>query len=186
MSSELHLELDKSATRRSIFGQLVAAAPEMGKRGIGIVVGDGSIPGEAHYHDIAAVETAINTTVASDWAKEQAKQVYRILADAEAQVHGVPVENTHFHEVGLGMTIREILGMCVAVELIAPERITATKVQTGSGKVECAHGLLDIPAPATAAILDRFSIPLVDNRPDGELCTPTSAAFIAHFVEEYK
>lgn len=184
--STLHLDLAQSATRKTIFGQLVAATPERIRAGIGVVVGDVSIPEKAHLHDIAAVEQAIDTTVASDWAKDHAKQVYRILADAEAKVHGCPVEETHFHEVGLGMTVREILGMCKAIELIAPDKITSTKVQTGSGKVECAHGLLDIPAPATAAILERFSIPLCEERLEGELCTPTSAAFIAHFVEEYK
>ncbi len=182
----LHLDLSQSATRKSIFGQLVAATPEFKRGSIGVVVGDTSIPDKAHLHNLADVESSIDTTVASAWAKDHAKQIYRILADAEAQVHGCPVEDTHFHEVGLGMTAREILGMCTAVEVNGFENITATKVQVGSGTVECSHGVLDIPAPATAAILERFSIPVYDERLEGELCTPTSAAFIAHFVEEYK
>ncbi len=182
----LHLDLSKSATRKSIFGQLVAATPDSLKGGVGVVVSDESIPEKSHFHNYMEVWDAIDTTIASEWTKEQAKQVYYILAQAEATVHGCEIEHTHFHEVGEGMTVREILGMCRAVELIAPEAITATKVQPGSGKVECAHGLLDIPAPATAAILERYHIPLLEERPEGELCTPTSAAFIAHFVKEFK
>ncbi len=186
MASELHLELSESATRKSIFGQLVSATPEARRRNIGVVVGSGSIPEKAQLHDLAAVEEAIDASVASDWAKERAKQVYRILAEAESAVHGVPIEQTHFHEVGLGMTVREILGMCVSIEQIAPDKITATQVQTGSGTIECEHGVLEIPAPATASILKRYAIPLCDEKLEGELCTPTSAAFIACFVEEYR
>lgn len=182
----LHLDLSQSATRKSIFGQLVAATPNHLKGGVGVVVGDESIPGQSHLHNYSEVCDAIDTTIATEWTKEQAKQVYHILAEAEAAVHGCEIENTHFHEVGTGMTVREILGMCRAIELIAPDTVTATKVQVGSGKVECAHGILDIPAPATAAILERYQIPLLDKRAEGELCTPTSAAFIAHFVKEFK
>ena len=115
MESTLYLDLSTDATRKSIFGQLVAATSEQRRGNIGVVVGDDSIPAKAHLHDLADVERAIGTSVASDWTKEEAKQVYRILAQAEAQVHGCAIEETHFHEVGLGMTVREILGMCSAI-----------------------------------------------------------------------
>lgn len=186
MESTLYLDLALDATRKSIFGQLVAATPEKRRGNIGVVVGDESIPAQVHLHDLADVERAIGTSVASAWAKEEAKQVYRILAEAEAKVHGCAVEDAHFHEVGLGMTVREILGMCTAIEQIDPAKVIASKVQVGSGKVECAHGLLDIPAPATAEILERYRIPVREPRLEGELCTPTSAAFIARYVEEYE
>lgn len=186
MKSTLYLDLAADATRKSIFGQLVMATPEKRRGNIGVVVGDDSIPAQAHLHDLADVERAIDTSVASAWTKEEAKQVYRILAEAEAKVHGCAINEAHFHEVGLGMTVREILGMCAAMEQIDPSKVTASKVQVGSGKVECAHGLLDIPAPATAAIIERFAIPVFEPRLEGELCTPTSAAFIARYVEEYE
>lgn len=186
MGSTLYLDLAADATRRSIFGQLVMATPEKRRGNIGVVVGDDSIPAQAQLHDLADVERAIGTSVASAWTKEEAKQVYRILAEAEAKVHGCAVEKAHFHEVGLGMTVREILGMCAAIEQIDPEKVIASKIQVGSGQVECSHGLLDIPAPATAAILERYDIPIAEPRLEGELCTPTSAAFIARYVEEYE
>lgn len=186
MESTLYLDLSADATRKSIFGQLVMATPEKRRGNIGVVVGDESIPAKAHLHDLPDVERAIDTSVASAWTKEEAKQVYRILAEAEAKVHGCAIEETHFHEVGLGMTVREILGMCAAIEQIDPAKVIASKVQVGSGKVECAHGLLDIPTPATAAILERYDIPISEPRLEGELCTPTSAAFIARYVEEYE
>lgn len=182
---ELHFDFTRSATRKAFFGQVVQELSDEKKPKVAQAVDDTSIPESAHLHDYADVCRAIDGSVVSDHAKEQAKAVYRILAEAEAQVHGCPLEETHFHEVGLGMTCREILGICVAVEQLSPGRITATAVQTGSGKVECAHGILDIPAPATAAILEKYSIPLTADKLDGELCTPTSAALIAHFVEEF-
>ena len=169
-----------------MFGQLVAACERPGKDAIARVIDDESIPAQSHLHNISEVKRAIDSTIASDWAKEHAKAVYDILAQAEAQVHGCPIEETHFHEVGEGMTVRIVVGICTAVEQIAPAKITATAVQVGSGTVECAHGMLDIPAPATAAIIEKHNIPVCDKKLEGELCTPTSAALIAHFVEEFK
>lgn len=184
--ADIHLDLTQAATRKAIFGTLVPLlADDVTRAKVGIVVGDTTIRTEQHLHDIADVERAIDLTVASDYAKEHAKAIYRILAEAEGQVHGCPVDQTHFHEVGRGLTVREILGICACIELLAPAKITATAVQTGSGTVECSHGTLDIPAPATKAILDKYQIPVVEEKLEGELCTPTSAAIIAHFVDEF-
>ena len=180
-----HYDFTERATRKAVFGPLVERLDNREKFKVASVVNDYSIRDKEHLHDIAAVERAIGASIASDWAKAQAKAVYRILANAEAQVHDCPVEQTHFHEVGLGMTCREVLAICTAIELLAPQRITATPIQVGSGTVECAHGLLDIPAPATAAIIEAYGIPVVEDKLDGELCTPTSAALIAHFVDEF-
>ena len=186
MSNTLHLDLSESATRRSIFGQLVESTDEGARGSIGSVVADVSIRAEQHLHNLPEVEAAIDRTVATSSVKEKAKGVYRILAEAEAAVHGCDIEETHFHEVGHGMTVREILGICTAFEIIGAEQVTATPVQTGSGTVECAHGVLDIPAPATAAILQKYEIPVQSARLEGELCTPTSAAIIAYFVDKFE
>lgn len=186
MTSTLYLDLSTDATRKSIFGQLVMACPEERRGNVGVVVGDESIPAQAHLHDLTDVERAIDTTVASSFAKHEAKEVYRMLAEAEAQAHGCALEDAHFHEVGLGMTVREILGMCAAIEQIGAAKVIASKVQVGFGQVECAHGTLDVPAPATRAIIERYAIPVEPERLEGELCTPTSAAFVARYVEEFE
>ena len=184
--ADIHFDFSQAGTRKQILGSLVGMMPsDQYRKLVGVVVGDNSIRMEEHLHDIAAVEAAIDRTVATDYAKSHAKAIYHILAEAEAQVHGCAVEETHFHEVGKGMTVREILGVCRAVELLEPEKITATAVQVGSGQVECAHGVLDIPAPATKAILDKYQIPIAEEKLDGELCTPTSAAVIAHYVDMF-
>ncbi len=183
--SVLHFDFSKSATRREFFGPVVALTPDAERPLIAAQMNDVSIPREAQLHNLAEVCDAINKTIASDWAKQEAKTVYAILAEAEAKVHGVPVEETHFHEVGKGSTCLEILSICTALEIAKPEKITATPVQVGSGTVECSHGILDIPAPATAAILEKYEIPIQKTRLEGELCTPTSAALIAHFVEAF-
>ena len=94
------------------------------------------------------------------------------------------MEETHFHEVGNGEALRNVLAICLAVEALDPDEITATRVQTGSGTVRCAHGELPIPAPATAAIIAR-GIPTCERKLEGERCTPTSAAVILHFVQRY-
>ena len=112
------------------------------------------------------------------------RAVYRILAEAEAAAHGCTVEETHFHEVGNGEALRNVLAICLAVEALDPDEIAATRVQTGSGTVRCAHGELPIPAPATAAIIAR-GIPTCERKLEGERCTPTSAAVILHFVQRY-
>ena len=139
---------------------------------------------DGHHHDLGEVNATIDALDASERAKDDMRAVYRILAEAEATAHGCAVEETHFHEVGNGEALRNVLAICLAVEALAPDRIAATPVQVGSGTVTCAHGELPIPAPATAAILDS-GIPVCAERLDGERCTPTSAALIKHFVDEF-
>ena len=140
---------------------------------------------DRHHHNIGEVGDTIDALMVSDRVKQDMHAIYRILAQAEATAHGCAVEDTHFHEVGNGEAIRNVLGICLAIEAINPDEITATPVQTGSGTVQCAHGVLDIPAPATAAIIAR-GIPVCEETLDGELCTPTSAAVILHFVDRFE
>ncbi len=145
----------------------------------------GAVVPEHHHHSLADIEETIDSLHVAANVKEDMRGVYAILAQAEATVHGCAVEQTHFHEVGNASGIRNALAICVAVSLLEPERIYATPVQPGSGKIECAHGLLDLPAPATAAILAQ-DIPLCETRLEGERCTPTSAALIKHFVQVFE
>ena len=110
--------------------------------------------------------------------------VYRLIAEAESHVHGKTVEEIHFHEVGTADAIADIAGVCLLMHMIAPKKVIASPIHVGSGNVHCAHGILPVPAPATAFILQGLPIYSGDIR--GELCTPTGAALLKHFVTEFK
>lgn len=184
--ADLRFELEEEATRKRIFATLISSLPnDIERAKVGVVVGDNSIRMEQQLSNVAEIEAALGLTVAGDYAKEHTLAIYRILAQAEAKAHGCPLEEAHFHEVGKGMTVREILGICTAFELLAPEHVSCSPVQVGSGTVECSHGTLSIPAPATAAIIEAYGIPVAATRLEGELCTPTSAAILAHFVDSF-
>lgn len=110
--------------------------------------------------------------------------VYDLLARAESQVHGVPMEEIHFHEVGTLDAVADITAVCMLIREIAPDRIVASPVHVGSGTVRCAHGILPVPAPATALLLR--GIPIYGGTISGELCTPTGAALLRHFVSAFE
>lgn len=110
-------------------------------------------------------------------AKENAAAVFRRLGEAEARVHGVPVEKVHFHEVGAVDSISDIAGACFALELLGVEAVFSSALNVGSGTVETEHGTLPVPAPATAALLE--GKPVFSKGPAMELTTPTGAALAA-------
>lgn len=109
--------------------------------------------------------------------------VYGLLAQAESRVHGVPVSEIHFHEVGTLDAIADITAVCWLMRKLAPERVAASAIHVGSGQVRCAHGLLPVPAPATALLLQ--DIPIYGGSIRGELCTPTGAALLRYFVQDF-
>ena len=115
--------------------------------------------------------------------KEDAIAVYAALAEAEAQVHGTTVELVHFHEVGALDAVADIVGVCLLMHLLRPEEIIASPIHVGNGQVKTAHGILPVPAPATAYLLQ--GIPTYSNGMSGELCTPTGAALLKHFVHRF-
>ena len=109
--------------------------------------------------------------------------VYRLLAEAENRVHGVPVEQIHFHEVGSMDAIADVTAVCLLIRELAPDRILASPVHVGSGQVRCAHGLMPVPAPATAELLKE--VPIYGGAIAGELCTPTGAALLRYYVNSF-
>ena len=115
-----------------------------------------------------------------DVVKADIKAVYNIIAEAESTVHGVPVSDIHFHEVGTLDAVADITGVCLLLDMLGADKIYASPVHVGSGSVKCAHGILPVPAPATAEILK--GVPVYGGSVDGELCTPTGAALLKHFV----
>lgn len=120
----------------------------------------------------------------SDAVKKNALAVYALIAQAESEVHGRPVDQVHFHEVGSLDAMADIVGVCMLMKRIGAEKIVCTPVTTGFGYVRCAHGVLPVPAPATANILR--GVPTLAGNVEGELCTPTGAALLKHFADEFK
>ncbi|WP_080798389.1 nickel pincer cofactor biosynthesis protein LarC [Arabiibacter massiliensis] len=180
----LHWDLRESATRAALLEQTLAALPAEARERVEAAAAAAGVP-EGHHHDLGEVLATIDALAASSRVKDDLRGVYRILAEAEAAAHGCAVEETHFHEVGNGAGIANALRLCLAVEAADPDEIVATRVQTGCGTVQCAHGELPIPAPATAAIIAR-GIPVCEHTLPGERCTPTSAALILHFANRFE
>ena len=115
--------------------------------------------------------------------REQARRVYDAIAQAEAQAHGCGVGDVHYHEVGALDAVADVVGVCYAMYLLAPDQICASPVHVGSGTVKCAHGLMPVPAPATANLL--LGVPTYGGEVKGELCTPTGAALLKTFVRSF-
>ena len=137
--------------------------------------------GHNSYHNIEHLISHLNV---SDTVKKNAAEVYKLIAEAESHAHGVPVNQVHFHEVGEMDAVADITGVCMLLEELTPDIILASPVNTGSGHIRCSHGILPVPAPATAYILK--NIPMYSDGTKGELCTPTGAALLKHFVKEFR
>ena len=140
---------------------------------------------EHHHHhaSMADIQALISGLEVSERVRQDALAVYSLIAEAESKVHGRPVSDIHFHEVGTMDAVADVVGVCLLMEKIAPDQIIASPVHTGSGYVRCAHGVLPVPAPATALILQ--GIPSYGGEVRGELCTPTGAALLKHFVSRF-
>lgn len=119
----------------------------------------------------------------SENVKKSVMDIYAIIAQAESEVHGKPVTDIHFHEVGSKDAVADVTAVCLLMEELNVEKVYASPVHVGSGTVKCAHGILPVPAPATANILK--GIPVYGGSVSGELCTPTGAALLKYFVSEF-
>lgn len=135
------------------------------------------------HHSMADVASIIDGLNVSDNVKANSKKVYEAIAAAESNAHGVPVDMIHFHEVGSMDAIADVTAVSILMEMIKAERVVASSVHVGSGSVKCAHGILPVPAPATAFILK--DVPIYGGQIKGELCTPTGAALLVNFVDEF-
>ena len=148
---------------------------------------DGDTEGQeehAHHHaSLRETESFIAGLELPEPVIADALAVFRRIAEAEAKVHGQPMENIHFHELGTLDAMADVTAVCYLKHLLAPERIVASPVHVGSGTVHCAHGELPVPAPATLELLK--GIPIYSEDIKGELCTPTGAALLKHFVDSF-
>ncbi len=152
-----------------------------------VYVGDeeeGGHPHEHHHHGaMAEIDRWISQIRASQAVKDNIHAVFDRIAQAESRVHGVPVPDIHFHEVGTLDALADITAVCWLMEKLGSPEVFASPVHVGSGHVSCAHGILPVPAPATAEILK--GIPIYGGQILGELCTPTGAALLKQFVRSF-
>ncbi len=133
-----------------------------------------------HYQDILAMIDQLDTP---DRAKDRARRVTTVLAQAEAKVHGMPIEKVHFHEVGAVDSIIDMLGSAVALELLGVDTLSCGALPISRGFVKCDHGIMPVPAPATAYLMQGLLTVGVDRT--GELVTPTGAAIVAALCETF-
>lgn len=191
---ELHPDKDDFLRRMNaaLGGKAVlSASPDSkcGLRGTHVtVLINGDEEGEAtrHHHEhtsISEILSFIDSVPLEVKVREDAKKVYSLIAEAESRVHGHPIENVHFHEVGSLDALADVLSVCTLMHELAPERILASEVNVGSGTVRCAHGILPVPAPATELILR--GVPIYSGQIKSELCTPTGAALLKYFVWKF-
>lgn len=140
--------------------------------------------GHQHQHnDMHGIEHLIGDLKVPDKVKEDAISVYKLIAEAESHAHGKPVTDIHFHEVGTKDAVADVVSVCLLMNMLKPDKILASSINVGSGHVHCAHGVLPVPAPATAYILR--DVPIYQGHIKCELCTPTGAALLKHYVSEY-
>lgn len=140
--------------------------------------------GHSHVHmTMHDIEHIVQQLQVSDNVKKDILQVYAIIADAESKAHNCPVSEVHFHEVGAMDAIADVAAVCYLMDCLKPGKVTASEIHVGNGTVKCAHGILPVPAPATANIVQ--DLPWAHGKIDGEICTPTGAALIRYFADEF-
>lgn len=141
--------------------------------------------GHTHHHTgMKEIEQLIEQLPVSAKVKCDARAVYQLIAEAESHAHGRSINEIHFHEVGTMDAVADIVGVCMLMDELSPEKVIVSPVNTGFGQVRCAHGILPVPAPATAYILK--DVPIYAGHIEGELCTPTGAALLKHFADHFE
>ena len=136
-----------------------------------------------HHTSMRDIEELVYGLAIEEDVKKDVMAVYNLIAEAESHAHGRPVTEIHFHEVGMMDAIADVTAVCLLMHRLSPERVIASPVHVGSGHVHCAHGIMPVPAPATAYILR--DVPIYGGSIKGELCTPTGAALIKYFADSF-
>jgi len=143
-----------------------------------------SCEGHHHHTGLEDIEHFVREHLpVSEKVKEDVLAVYHLIAEAESHVHGVPVREIHFHEVGNLDAIADVTAVCLLMERLNADEVIVSPIHVGSGQVKCAHGILPVPAPATAYLLR--DVPIYSKDIRGELCTPTGAALLKYFATRF-
>ena len=138
---------------------------------------------EHHHYSFMSVKHIIEELEIDKDVTTNAVKVYEIIGNAEAHVHNSTLENIHFHEVGSLDAMADVVGCCLLFHYLKPDRIICSPIHVGNGTVKCAHGILPVPAPATAEILK--GLPYYTGNINSELCTPTGAAILKYFADSF-
>ncbi len=137
---------------------------------------------QTHRHLRHVVEI-LNGTEISPITRDRAIRIFTRLAQAEAMVHGTTIEKVHFHEVGAVDAIIDVVGACIALDMLGIERVVCSPIPVGNGTIRCDHGVMPVPAPATAELLK--NVPIAPCDEIGELITPTGAAILTTLASEF-
>ena len=136
-----------------------------------------------HHSGMHDIEHIVHGLKVPTMVKLDIMAVYKLIAEAESSVHGVPVDRIHFHEVGTMDAVADVTAVCMLMNELDADEVVVSPVHVGSGQVKCAHGILPVPAPATAYILR--DVPVYGGSIKGELCTPTGAALLVYFADRF-
>ena len=176
----LHKELAKISLPASEYR---LATRQCQRQGVTGRLFDVQVCGDQPHRQYGDIDTMLAASSLSTRVKETARRIFLRLAEAEAKVHGVPLDKVHFHEVGAVDSIIDIVGVAIGLEYLQVERIYCSPLPLGSGFIETAHGLLPVPAPATAELLT--GLPVHSSIGAGERVTPTGAAIIAALADGF-
>ena len=146
---------------------------------------DFDIEDRGHHHPYTDIDTRIAAADLKPQIRDEARQIFRNLAEAEAHVHGTPVNQVQFHEVGAADSVLDVVGAAVAFHLLGIHRVVVSPINTGSGWVETAHGRLPVPAPATTQLLAGSGAVAYGSDVKFELLTPTGAAVLTHVAHAH-
>lgn len=136
-----------------------------------------------NHRNLSHIEALIDNSSLSDSVKALSKKIFMEVAVAEAKVHGKSLEEVHFHEVGAVDSIVDIVGAAICFEALSVDKVMSSSVELGGGFVKCDHGMMPVPAPATAEILK--GVPVKKGLVDKEMTTPTGAAILKALVSVY-
>lgn len=137
---------------------------------------------EKHRH-LRHVEEIVNNSLLSDKVKQLSLKIFSLIAEAEAKVHNIDIQRVHFHEVGALDSIADIVGAAICLDFLKVDKVMSAPIQLGGGTVKCAHGIMPVPAPATALIVEHT--PIKTGLVQHEATTPTGAAILVATVDEF-